>query len=67
MKPRQSPQDNDQTPRITTRRDPLDLMVELRSRREPFAVATVIETEGSVSAKTASKAVIGKDGRILVG
>ncbi len=49
------------------RRDPLDLMVELRARREPFAVATVIETQGSVSAKTASKAVIGQDGRILLG
>ncbi len=49
------------------RNDPLDLVTELRARREPFALATVIETEGSVSAKTASKAVIGSDGRILSG
>lgn len=62
MKPRQS-----FTERDPARRDPLDLIVELRSRREPFVVATVIETEGSVSAKTASKAVIGKDGRLLTG
>lgn len=62
MKPRQNPGGPD-----PARRDPLDLIAELRSRREPFAVATVIETQGSVSAKPASKAVIGQDGRILVG
>lgn len=62
MEPRQS-----FTERDPNRRDPLDLIVELRRRREPFAIATVIETEGSVSAKTSSKAVIGKDGRILTG
>ena len=49
------------------RNDPFDFVAELRARREPFALATVIETEGSVSAKTASKAVIGSDGRILSG
>lgn len=48
-------------------RDVLDTMVALRNRREPFAVATVIETHGSVSAKTGSKAVIGRDGGILAG
>lgn len=49
------------------RRDVFDLVAELRRKREPFAVATVIETEGSVSAKTASKAVIDADGDVLVG
>ena len=48
-------------------RDVLDTMTTLRDRREPFAVATVIETQGSVSAKTGSKAVIGRDGRIAAG
>lgn len=39
----------------------------LRDRREPYAVATVIETQGSVSAKTGSKAVIACDGRVAAG
>ncbi|HKT18381.1 MAG TPA: XdhC family protein [Stellaceae bacterium] len=47
--------------------DVLDAMVALRERREPFAVATVIETQGSVSAKTGAKAVIGHDGRVAAG
>jgi len=48
-------------------RDVLDTMTRLRDWREPFAVATVIETNGSVSAKTGSKAVIGRDGRVAAG
>lgn len=48
-------------------RDVLDTMTMLRGHREPFAVATVIETQGSVSAKTGSKAVIGGDGRVAAG
>ena len=48
-------------------RDVLDAMLAPRERREPFVLATVIETHGSVSAKTGSKAVIGRDGRILAG
>lgn len=48
-------------------RDVLDTMKALRDRREPFAVATVIETQGSVSAKTGSKAVVGHDGRVAAG
>ena len=48
-------------------RDVLDAMTMLRDRREPFAVATVIETQGSLSAKTGSKAVIGRDGRVAAG
>jgi xanthine dehydrogenase accessory factor len=48
-------------------RDVLDTMIALRERREPFAVATVVETQGSVSAKTTSKAVISRDGRVAAG
>jgi xanthine dehydrogenase accessory factor len=48
-------------------RDVLDTMTRLRDWRAPFAVATVIETHGSVSAKTGSKAVIGRDGRVAAG
>lgn len=43
------------------------LIEELQQRREPFAVATVVETYGSVSAKTGSKAVIDSEGRLLAG
>jgi xanthine dehydrogenase accessory factor len=42
-------------------------MVALRAGRQPFALATVIEIDGSVSAKTGAKAVIGKDGRVIAG
>ncbi|MGH2928185.1 MAG: XdhC family protein [Solirubrobacteraceae bacterium] len=42
-------------------------MVDLRTRNAPFALATVIEIEGSVSAKTGAKALIGGDGRVLAG
>lgn len=52
---------------LSKRVDLFDLIVELRGRRESFAVATVIETEGSVSAKTASKAVIDVNGSMLGG
>ncbi len=48
-------------------RDVLDTMIALRERREPFAVATVMETQGSVSAKTSSKAVISRAGRVVAG
>src|SRR3569623_819596 len=44
-----------------------DVVIELRARREPFALATVIETAGSASAKTGAKAVIGHDGRVVAG
>lgn len=43
------------------------LIEELQQKREPFAVATVVETYGSVSAKTGSKAVIDSEGRLLAG
>lgn len=48
-------------------KDVLDAMTALRDRRKTFAVATVIETHGSVSAKTGSTAVIGRDGRVAAG
>ncbi len=40
---------------------------ELTSRGEPFAVATVIEIEGSTSAKPGSKAVIDSNAAIILG
>lgn len=45
----------------------LDVLVDMRASGEPYAVATVVETNGSVSAKTGSKAVIDKDGRVVAG
>lgn len=45
----------------------IDHIFELRARREPYAVATVVETVGSVSAKTGSKIVIDQDGKIVTG
>lgn len=45
----------------------LDVLVEMRKQRRPYAVATVVETTGSSSAKTASKAVIDKAGRVVAG
>ena len=40
---------------------------ELTSLRRAFAVATVVRVEGSSSAKRGSKALIGGDGRIIMG
>lgn len=48
-------------------RDVFDAVHELRASRRPFAVATVVETVGSVSAKTSSKAVINEHGRVVAG
>lgn len=47
--------------------DILDVMRALRDARRPFALATVVETTGSVSAKTGAKAVVDPDGRIVAG
>lgn len=47
--------------------DLLDVLVAMRERRRPFAVATVVETVGSVSAKTGAKAVIDEQGRVVAG
>ena len=45
----------------------LDVLVELRAGGRPHAVATVVETAGSVSAKTGAKAVIDQHGRVVAG
>jgi xanthine dehydrogenase accessory factor len=44
-----------------------DVIHGLRSKGRPFAIATVVETVGSVSAKTSSKAVIDDEGRVVAG
>ena len=49
------------------RTDLLDLMTALRARREPYALATVVETQGSASAKPGAKALIAQDGTLLTG
>ncbi len=48
-------------------KDIFDIIQELRTSGRPFSVATVVETVGSVSAKTASKAVIDEHGRVVAG
>ena len=45
----------------------LDVLVEMRAKGAPFAVATVVETEGSASAKVGAKAVIDANGRVVAG
>jgi len=45
----------------------LDVLAEMREQKMPHAVATVVETTGSVSAKTGSKAVIDADGDLVAG
>lgn len=45
----------------------LDTVAALTTQGEPFALATVVETDGSVSAKSGSKAVIETSGNIAVG
>jgi xanthine dehydrogenase accessory factor len=47
--------------------DLLDLMMALRSRREAYVLATVVEIEGSASAKPGGKALIGRDGTVVAG
>lgn len=47
--------------------DILDIMRALRDAKQPFALATVVETDGSVSAKTGAKAVVAQDGRVVAG
>lgn len=49
------------------RTDLLGLMLSLRERREAYVLATVVETEGSVSASPGSKALISRDGLLLAG
>lgn len=45
----------------------LYVLNELAASRQPHAVATVVETNGSVSAKLGAKAVIAADGRVIAG
>lgn len=53
------------TARLLVSPDFLDLCAELRGRREPYAVATVVEVSGSASAAVGAKAVIdGRGGRL---
>ncbi len=47
--------------------DIFDALQQMRASRRPFAVATVIETRGSVSAKTSSKALIDEQGHVVTG
>lgn len=47
--------------------DILDAMRALRDGKQPFALATVVETTGSVSAKTGAKAVVDHGGRVVAG
>lgn len=47
--------------------DILDAMHALRAAKRPFALATVVETAGSVSAKTGAKALVAQDGRVIAG
>ncbi len=48
-------------------REMLDVLLELRAQGKPYAVATVVETAGSASAKTGAKAVIDENGRVIAG
>ena len=45
----------------------LDLLTRLRDSEEPCAIATVVETQGSVSARTGSKAIIDREGKVIAG
>ncbi|MFC4252960.1 XdhC family protein [Sinimarinibacterium flocculans] len=45
----------------------LRLLTEFNAQRRAYAVATVVETVGSVSAKTSAKAVIDDEGRVVFG
>ncbi len=44
-----------------------DIIQDMRKQDRPFAVATVIETTGSSSAKTSSKVVIDEEGNVVAG
>lgn len=53
------------TPR--TAPDPLALALDLKARKEPFAIATVIETRGSTSARLSAKAIFDREGGVVSG
>lgn len=44
-----------------------EIIHQKQQAREPFAIATVVDTYGSVSAKTSSKAVIDNGGKVVAG
>lgn len=44
-----------------------NMIAQMQERREPFAIATVVDTYGSASAKSSSKAIIDAEGRVLAG
>lgn len=48
-------------------KDIFDVIRDLRAGGRPFAIATVVETVGSVSAKTSSKVVVNEHGRVMAG
>lgn len=48
-------------------KDIFQIVAERQEAGRPFAVATVVETRGSVSAKTGAKAVIDADGTLVAG
>jgi len=48
-------------------KDIFDVIQALQNAGASFAIATVVETRGSVSAKTSSKAVIDSEGRVVAG
>lgn len=48
-------------------KDIFDVIGDLRAKGRPFALATVVETVGSVSAKTSSKALVDEHGRVVAG
>lgn len=48
-------------------REILDILLAQRASGDPHALATVIETAGSCSAKTGAKAVIDRQGRVVAG
>ena len=45
----------------------LGLAAQLQADKQPFAMATVIETEGSTSARTGAKAIFDREGAVLAG
>jgi xanthine dehydrogenase accessory factor len=47
--------------------DILSIATRMQAQRQPFALATVIETQGSTSARTGSKAVFDPEGSIIAG
>lgn len=45
----------------------LDVMLAMRNKKQPYALATVVETIGSVSARIGAKAVIDEHGTLVAG